>query len=221
MMITRCEINDKAIKIFSNPYSVRALVKGDKTFFSVNDILYACGIKAPIKWIERNAEKYAWMWTDSFPYPTKTSKGWRMNKVRFVTCGVGKRIVRLTVCPEPVRSWLLNEVLVYHPRRAVKEDEAFLDETNEPADQEIERSGDQDSLSVNGFIELYDRPKEQDFVTYQKNRTYNNQDGVEQIVDDIISGILELDLKEYGHKIDHILLRLLDLKRTFMHTKAG
>lgn len=46
-MIAKCEINDKAIKIISQPYSVRAIVRGDKVVFSVNDILYACGIKAP------------------------------------------------------------------------------------------------------------------------------------------------------------------------------
>lgn len=84
-VVAKCEINDKAIKIISQPYSVRAVVKSDKVMFSVNDILYACGIKAPRKWVERNADKFPWMWADSYPYPTKTVKGWRTNKVVFVS----------------------------------------------------------------------------------------------------------------------------------------
>src|SRR5699024_8779748 len=117
----KCEINDKAIKIISQPYSVRAIVRGDKVVFSVNDILYACGIKAPRKWVERNADKFSWMWADSYPYPVKTVKGWRTNKVVFVSGVVGKKLVRLTSCSEPIREWLLDEVLTYYPNKEADE----------------------------------------------------------------------------------------------------
>ena len=120
-MIAKCEINDKAIKIISQPYSVRAIVRGDKVVFSVNDILYACGIKAPRKWVERNADKFSWMWADSYPYPVKTVKGWRTNKVVFVSGVVGKKLVRLTACSEPIREWLLDEVLTYYPNKEADE----------------------------------------------------------------------------------------------------
>ena len=43
---------------------------------------------------------------------------------------------------------------------------------------------------------------------------------IEQMIDDIIVAALELDRKDYGCQIDRILLGLLDLKRSVIHSKA-
>ena len=40
------------------------------------------------------------------------------------------------------------------------------------------------------------------------------------MIDDIIVAALELDRKDYGCQIDRILLGLLDLKRSVIHSKA-
>lgn len=222
-MIAKCEINDKAIKIISKPYSVRAIVRCDKVVFSVNDILYACGIKAPRKWVERNADKFSWMWADSYPYPVKTVKGWRTNKVVFVSGLVGKKLVRLTACSEPIREWLLDEVLTYYPNKETDEMcSHLLDDERIVHLQEDDLRGCKFDFSPNGFADETDEEAEpSDPVIFRPAEDENKTDRtVEQMVDDIIVAALELDRKDYGRQIDRILLGLLDLKRTVLHTKA-
>lgn len=222
-MIAKCEINDKAIKIISQPYSVRAIVRGDKVVFSVNDILYACGIKAPRKWVERNADKFSWMWADSYPYPVKTVKGWRTNKVVFVSGLVGKKLVRLTACSEPIREWLLDEVLTYYPNKEAGEMCSHrLDDGRIVHPQEDDLRGCKFDFSPNGFADETDEEADPaDPVIFRPTGDENKTERtVEQMVDEIIVSALELDRKDYGRQIDQILLGLLDLKRTVIHTKA-
>ena len=222
-MIAKCEIKDKDINIISQPYSVRAIVRGDKVVFSVNDILYACGIKAPRKWVERNADKFSWMWADSYPYPVKTVKGWRTNKVVFVSGVVGKKLVRLTACSEPIREWLLDEVLTYYPNKEADEicSHRFDDGcVAHPQEDDLRRW--KFDFSPNGFADETDEEAElAEPVVFRPAEAENKANRtIEQMIDDIIVAALELDRKDYGCQIDRILLGLLDLKRSVIHTKA-
>ena len=53
-MIKRSDLNNNALEISSTAHTIRMLAHGDKMYFSAVDILKACGIKAPTKWMERN-----------------------------------------------------------------------------------------------------------------------------------------------------------------------
>lgn len=230
-MVAKCEINDKAIKIISQPYSVRAVVKSDKVMFSVNDILYACGVKAPRKWVERNADKFPWMWADSYPYPTKTVKGWRTNKVVFVSAPVGKRLVRLTACSASIREWLLGEVLTYYPNKVYDDSDEHVYDYEDVSirSKDVSRPYQFD-FSSTGFTcegdepgdseELEDSEEEKPTVRRMDVCQTENDSSVEQMIDSIIVDTLELDRKDYGSQIDCILLKLLDLKRKIIHTQS-
>lgn len=112
-MIERNEINENALEIKSKAHVVRVLKSGDKTLFSAVDILTACGVKAPTKWLERNAAHRADMVLTRLNYPIKTVKGYCRRDVVFVTGAVGKKIVKATGCTDETKKWLLEEVLTY------------------------------------------------------------------------------------------------------------
>lgn len=117
-MIERSDINDNALEISSTAHTIRTLIHGDKTLFSAVDILKACGIKAPTKWMERNTSDRPDSVTAKFEYPVKTTQGYRRVKLNFVTGGVGKRLVKYTTCPEETKKWLLEEVLTYRATKS-------------------------------------------------------------------------------------------------------
>ena len=93
-MIERSDLDDNALEISSTAHTIRVLVHGDKTYFSAVDILKACGIKAPTKWMERNTSDRPDIVTSKLEYPVKTTQGYRRVKLNFVTGGVGKRLVK-------------------------------------------------------------------------------------------------------------------------------
>lgn len=114
-MIERSEIDANAVEIKSRVYTVRAMKYGDKTLFSANDILTACGIKAPGKWMERNAKHRPDITTARLPYPVRAGNSYRRVEMIFVTSAAGKRLVKLTACPAETKKWLMEEVFAYKP----------------------------------------------------------------------------------------------------------
>ena len=83
-MIERSDLDDNALEISSTAHTIRVLVHGDKTYFSAVDILKACGIKAPTKWMERNTSDRPDIVTSKLEYPVKTTQGYRRVKLNFV-----------------------------------------------------------------------------------------------------------------------------------------
>lgn len=112
-MIERSEIDFNAVEIKSRIYTVRAMKYGDKTLFGVNDVLSACGIKAPGKWMDRNAKHRLDLTTVKVPYPVKAGNGYRRVAMNFMTAAVGKRLVKITACPADTKKWLMEEVFAY------------------------------------------------------------------------------------------------------------
>ena len=82
-MIERSDLDDNALEISSTAHTIRVLVHGDKTYFSAVDILKACGIKAPTKWMERNTSDRPDIVTSKLEYPVKTTQGYRRVKLNF------------------------------------------------------------------------------------------------------------------------------------------
>ena len=72
-MIKRSDLNNNALEISSTAHTIRMLAHGDKMYFSAVDILKACGIKAPTKWMERNTSDRPDIVTAKFEYPVKVS----------------------------------------------------------------------------------------------------------------------------------------------------
>ena len=112
-MIERNELNENALEIKSKARVVRVLKNADKTMFSAVDILTVCGVKAPTKWLERNAAHRPDMTLSRFNYPIKTAKGYRRCEMIFVTSAVGKKLIKATGCPDETKKWLMDEVLTY------------------------------------------------------------------------------------------------------------
>ena len=149
-MIERSDINDNALEISSTAHTIRTLIHGDKALFSAVDILKACGIKAPTKWMERNTSDRPDIVKAKFEYPVKTTQGYRRVKLNFVTGGVGKRLVKYTTCPEETKKWLLEEVLTYRATkttgRASQEEEPVTGKKEAPAQKTEEISRRIDSI---------------------------------------------------------------------------
>ena len=112
-MIEQNGMNSNALEIVSRAHTVRLLVKDDVMFFSATDILAACGVKAPTKWIERNARSRPEISVARVDYPGKTPKGYRNVRMLFVTGEVGEAMVKATPCLDETKRWLMEEVLVY------------------------------------------------------------------------------------------------------------
>lgn len=119
-MADRSEVEKTAI-IQSTTYSVRAMLHGQETVFAARDILNACGIKYPDKWMKRNGERCKAM---KLEYPLMTGCGCRRIKMFFVTPAGARKMVTETSCQQETRRWLLKEVLTYKILEAVQEDEA-------------------------------------------------------------------------------------------------
>lgn len=140
-MIERSEIDANAVEIKSRVYTVRAMKYGEKTLFSANDILSACGIKAAGKWMERNAKHRPDVTTMKLPYPVRAGNSYRRVEMIFVTAAVGKRLVKITACPAETKKWLMEEVFAYKP-----DDDEYGNalgrkrEQREELDEEIGRS---------------------------------------------------------------------------------
>lgn len=115
---------EKTAIIQSTTYSVRAMLHGQETVFAARDILNACGIKYPDKWMKRNGDRCKAM---KLQYPMMTGCGCRRIKMFFVGTAGARKMVMETSCQQETRRWLLDEVLAYKIEEAAQEDEVVLD----------------------------------------------------------------------------------------------
>lgn len=113
-MAEKIAYNDKAAVIESQSHSVRVLLKGSETMFAASDILSACGIKYPLRWMSRNRavnpEKFK---EEKLPFPMMTGYGRREILMVFVRPEVAKDMIVMTACNGDIKRWLLDEVLTY------------------------------------------------------------------------------------------------------------
>ena len=113
-MAEKIAYNDKAAVIQSTSHSVRVLLNGSETMFAASDILSACGIKYPLRWMSRNRavnpDKFKEV---KLPFPMMTGYGRREILMVFVKPEVAKDMIVMTACNGDIKKWLLNDVLTY------------------------------------------------------------------------------------------------------------
>lgn len=148
-MAERIEVEKTAI-ISSPSHSVRAMLGDGEMMFSARDILAACGIKYPDKWMKRNEERYS---IEKMEYPLMTGCGIRRIRMLFVRRDCASRMIAATACPSETRRWLLKEVLVYTIGEAVHDDEPA---TKKPSTGRMEELG---KLVDKALIELLEVKK--------------------------------------------------------------
>lgn len=125
-MAERIEIEKTAI-ISSPSHSVRAMLNNGEMMFSARDILDACGIKYPDKWMKRNEERYS---IEKMEYPLMTGCGTRRIRMLFVRRGCASKMIASTACPPETRQWLTKKVLAYTIGETVHDDESAARKPN-------------------------------------------------------------------------------------------
>lgn len=97
--------------ITSAANSVRVALHEGMTMFSGRDILLACGITYPDKWINRimasEPEKNR---VEKLMYPCK---GRRQASMYFVDAATGERFMNMTQCGPETKQWLVKDVFGY------------------------------------------------------------------------------------------------------------
>lgn len=111
--MTDCLDAAKTAVISSPSHSVRIMLQGGKVMFAARDVLAACGIKYPDKWIRRNEDRFE---VEKLEYPLETGCGMRRIRMLFVSRVCGQKIVASTACPSETRRWLQTEVFTYGAR---------------------------------------------------------------------------------------------------------
>lgn len=115
--------NENSAVIQSTSHRVRVLLNGTETMFAASDILSACGIKYPLRWMSRNRTVYPGKIQDEkLPFPMMTEYGRREIMMVFVRPEVAKDMIVMTSCKGDTKKWLLDEVLSYRiaPEKADK-----------------------------------------------------------------------------------------------------
>lgn len=125
-------------------------------YFSAVDILKACGIKAPTKWMERNTSDRPDIVTAKFEYPVKTTQGYRRVKLNFVTGGVGKRLVKYTTCRKRQRNGSWKKCLhIVPPRQAEhRKKMSLLLKRRKPLPKRRRTSAGESTASCLSFLKL-------------------------------------------------------------------
>lgn len=108
----------KTTVISSPSHSVRVMIRDGETMFAARDILAACGVTYPDKWIQRNGERHE---VEKLEYPLKTGRGMRRIKMFFVSRECGRLIVESTACPAETKRWLQTEVFTYGVEKAAQD----------------------------------------------------------------------------------------------------
>ena len=120
-MTEKIAYNEKAAVIQSTSHSVRVLLNGSETMFAASDILSACGIKYPLRWMSRNRivnpEKFEEV---KLPFPMMTEYGRREILMVFVKPEVARDMIVMTTCDGDIKKWLLNDVLTYRIERSAE-----------------------------------------------------------------------------------------------------
>lgn len=116
--------NENSAVIRSTSHSVRVLLNGTETMFAASDILTACGIKYPLRWMSRNRTVYPGkIQEEKLPFPMMTDCGRREIMMVFVRPKVARDMVVMTSCKGDTKKWLLDEVLAYRIEPAESEKE--------------------------------------------------------------------------------------------------
>lgn len=135
-MAEKIAYDDKAAVIQSTTHSVRVLLNGSETMFAASDILSACGIKYPLRWMSRNRavnpDKFKEI---KLPFPMMTEYGRREILMVFVRPEVAKDMVVMTACNGDIKKWLLDEVLTYRIERSEAEPQVIAEPRNEQTPQ--------------------------------------------------------------------------------------
>lgn len=108
----------KTAVISSPSHSVRVMIQDGETMFAARDVLAACGIKHPDKWIRRNEDRFE---VEKLRYPLETGCGMRRIMMLFVGRECGRMIVASTACPAETKRWLLTEVFTYGAGKAAQD----------------------------------------------------------------------------------------------------
>ena len=118
--MTDCLDAAKTAVISRPSHSVRIMLQGGKVMFAARDVLAACGIKYPDKWIRRNEDRFE---VEKLEYPLETGCGMRRIRMLFVSRVCGQKIVASTACPSETRRWLQNDVFTYGIGKPAHDDE--------------------------------------------------------------------------------------------------
>ena len=112
-MIEKTYMQENAVVFKSKTHSVRVKKHGEKMMFCASDIVSACGIKAPRKWMNRITKRRPDITGITLSYPVMSTTGIRHFNMFFVTVTVARKIIDLLACPDETKNWLMNEVLSY------------------------------------------------------------------------------------------------------------
>lgn len=107
-------MSEKATSIKNEGAEVRILVTDGGTLFSLRDVLTACGIKFPARWMSRarqtNAEDLR---MEKRQFPIMTEYGRRQIEMIFIDASTGRKVVAMLSCGDETRKWLENKVFTY------------------------------------------------------------------------------------------------------------
>lgn len=117
-MIEKNVLAENAAVIKSKSHSVRVKQEGGEMMFAASDIVSACGIKAPTKWVKRAIATRPDIDGTMLDYPLMTSSGLRHIKMVFVSAAVAHRMINYLACPDETKAWLIGEVLTYQQEPA-------------------------------------------------------------------------------------------------------
>lgn len=113
-MVEKRDFSENTAVIKSASHMVRVMLNGAETVFAASDILKACGIKYPLRWLDRNRKAHPEeLEAEKLGYPMMTEFGYRQIKMVFVSADVSRRMVGKTPCSPETKKWLLDEVLTY------------------------------------------------------------------------------------------------------------
>jgi len=112
-MIERNPVFENAVEIKSTAHKVRVKKQDDNVMFAACDIVAACGIKAPSKWVKRAIKSRPDIEGTVLEYPLMTSAGLRRIKMVFVNAKVALRMVESLACPDETKKWIVDEVLTF------------------------------------------------------------------------------------------------------------
>lgn len=110
-MTRNVEIMGNTAIIGTDPMTVRALSHEGKTYFAACDVLKACGISAPARWVARNRGKR--LHPRKFPFTMKTKKGPRTVEMYFYTAEEARFAIGNTYCEKEIGQFLVKQCLTF------------------------------------------------------------------------------------------------------------
>lgn len=144
--------------IQSKAYSVRAVLDGDETKYAAMDIVAACGIGFPTRWLSNFRKRNPELLNEKkMPIWIMTEKGPRVIRMVFIDAESVKTILGNTQSSKDAKKWILEEVLTY--RISVPKEKAPKETgTPEEADAVAENTVRTDESSCN-TLEAWNGPE--------------------------------------------------------------